>query len=81
MLIGGFNADKSGHCLSQFLFEINEKIMLRNLPVIKVLVTQVALMLLLLTVFQVFKYQDNINIRFSEGDYNCFMVFPKGACL
>ena len=55
MLIGGFNAEKSGHCLSQFLFEINEKIMLRNLPVIKVLVTQVVLMLLLLIVFQVFK--------------------------
>ena len=36
MLIGDFNAEESEPCLSQFIFEINAKILLRDLPVVKV---------------------------------------------
>ena len=36
MLAGDFNVEESEPCLSQFLFEMNTKILLRNLPVLRV---------------------------------------------
>ena len=36
MLVGDFNTEELESCLSQFLFEMNAKNILKNLPIIKV---------------------------------------------
>ena len=82
-MIGDFNAEKSEPCLSQFLFEMNPKNIVKEPICQKRLSNPSCIDLVITNKTKFSKYQGNIDwvIGFSQNDCKCFKtnlskIFP-----